>query len=373
MNRFSHQTKTLAYSQPLPSNPNQQSIYPTCGSLRRSATVVYFAWAVVGLFAVIACPALAQQPNLVPEPKTAPPKLNVDESNPADKTTHRFLACGKQTYIMEPDGKRSWTYPASTRDGYVLDDGQILLTLSKSKKRPGGAAVLVDPKSGKEEVLWKGTQAEVNSVHPTQDGTFVLTEAGPKPRLVEIDREGEILVEFELKCQKKNIHLQTRMARKLADGTYLVPHLLDFAVFNYDANGNVLSKIDTTVKGDPDRKIHSWPFTAIRHGAGHTFVCMTNSNRVADFDAEGKLVWELTNDDLPGKWLQDPCGGQVLPNGNFVIACYAAGRKDPTTPKLFEVNQNREVVWKYADGQKVGIHHFQVISTDGKKITPTQK
>ena len=163
------------------------------------------------------------------------------------------------------------------------------------------------------------------------------------------------------------------MARKLDDGTYLVPHLLDFAVFNYDAEGNVLSKIDTTVKGDPDHKIHSWPFTAIRHGDGHTLVCLTNSNRVADFDAKGELVWELTNEDLPGQWLQDPCGGQVLPNGNIVIASYAAGRKDPTTPKLFEVNRDKEVVWKHADGQKVGIHHFQVITTNDKKVTAPQK
>ena len=291
----------------------------------------------------------------------------------AQPIKHRVLCCGKQTYILEEDGTQSWTYPSSTRDGYVLENGKILLTLSKSKKRRGGRVVLVDPKSGKEEVLWKGTQAEVNSVEPTPDGTFVLTEAGPKPRLVEIDREGKILIEFELKCQKKNVHMQSRMGRKLADGSYLVPHLLDFAVFHYDAKGNVLAKFDTTVRGDPDHKIHSWPFTAIRHGDGRTLVCLTHSNRVVDFDAEGNIVWELTNDDLPGDWLQDPCGGQVLPNGNVVITSYAAGRNDPMAPKLIEVNRDKKVVWKYTDGQKVGIHHFQIIATGDEKITLLQK
>ena len=42
---------------------------------------------------------------------------------------------------------------------------------------------------------------------------------------------------------QENKHMQTRMTRKLADGTYLAPHLLDFAVFHYDAEGKVLGKL----------------------------------------------------------------------------------------------------------------------------------
>ena len=286
----------------------------------------------------------------------------------AQETIHSFAAFGQKTYIMDGDGKQSWAYPAATRDGYVLDDGTKILTLSKGKRYRGGAVVSIDS-DGKETLIWKGTQSEVNAAHPTDSGTFVITEAGKSPRLLEVDRSGKVLVEFPLQCQKANHHLQTRMARKLADGTYLVPHLLDFAVLNYDAKGNVLSKLDTTVPGDPDRKIHTWPFTAIRHGDGQTLVCCTNGNRVVDFGADGKVIWQLTNDDLPGPWLQDPCGGQVLPNGNVVIACYAGGRKNPRAPKLFEVNRNKKVVWKYTDGQRVGIHHFQLLTTNGERLT----
>jgi hypothetical protein len=186
---------------------------------------------------------------------------------------------------------------------------------------------------------------------------------------LEVDSLGEIKKEFPLLCQQSNHHMQTRMARKLSDGTYLVPHLLDFGVFQYGADGQVLGKLDTTVPGDESRSIHSWPFTAIRHGDGQTLVCCTNGNRVVDFDKNGKVVWELTNQDLPGEWLQDPCGGQVLPNGNVVVASYAAGRKDPKAPKLIEVNREKQVIWTYADGLPVGIHHFQILSTDGMKLT----
>ena len=281
---------------------------------------------------------------------------------------HSFLACGQNTYIMGADGKPSWTHPAATRDGYVLDDGEIILTLSKSKRFRGGAVVSVAP-NGKETLIWKGTQSEVNSAQSTADGTFVITEAGNNPRLIEVSAAGEVMIEFPLACQKQNHHMQTRMARKLSDGTYLAPHLLNFAVFHYARDGKVLGNLDTTIPGDTKHKIHSWPFTAIRHRDGHTLVCCTHGNRVVDFDANGKIVWTLTNNDLPGNWLQDPCGGQVLSNGNVVITSYAAGRTDRHSPKLFEVTPDKKVVWKYSDGQTVGIHHFQIITTNGKKLS----
>ena len=286
----------------------------------------------------------------------------------AQETTHGFVAFGRNTYRMDEFGKKTWEYPHATRDGYQLDDGTLVLTLSKSKKYKGGAVIRISP-DGKETLIWKGTQSEVNAAQPTESGTFVITEAGKNPRLIEVDGDGKVLVNFPLQCQKSNHHLQTRMARKVADGSYLVPHLLDFAVKSYDDEGNVTATLDTSVSGDLERKIHTWPFTAIRHGEGQTLVCCTNGNRVVDFDAEGKIIWELTNDDLPGHWLRDPCGGQVLPNGNVVITSYAAGRSDPHAPKLFEVNREKEVIWKYTDGQKVGIHHFQIITTNGKKLS----
>ena len=195
------------------------------------------------------------------------------QSAVAEDVSHSFLACGAKTYIMDASGKQVWSYPASTRDGYVIGQETVILTLSKSDKHPGGAVVEVT-RDGDETLIWEGTQSEVNSAQPTKDGTLVITEAGPNPRLLEISRSGKVLNEFALACQKDNHHMQTRMARKLADGTFLVPHLLDFAVFHYDSTGQVLDKLDTTMPGDTDHKIHTWPFTAIRHSDGHTsFSC----------------------------------------------------------------------------------------------------
>ena len=51
-------------------------------------------------------------------------------------------------------------------------------------KRGGGSVVSIAP-DGKETLIWKGTQSEVNSAQPTTDDTFV-TEAGNNPRLLEV-------------------------------------------------------------------------------------------------------------------------------------------------------------------------------------------
>lgn len=286
----------------------------------------------------------------------------------SDPVTHGFLATGSHTYIMDGSGTQTWSYPHATRDGYVLQNDDVVLTLNKGKKYSGGAVIVVNRQTGREQLIWKGTQSEVNSAQPTGEGTYVITEAGPNPRLLEVDVNGKIVVEFPLQCQTSNHHMETRMARKLDDGTYLAPHLFDFAVKHYDASGTVLGQLDTTVAGDTERSIHSWPFTAIRQSNGHTLVNCTHGNLVVEFDRAGSIVWQLTNDELPGEWLQDPCGAQILPNGNVVITSYAAGRKDPRAPKLIEVNREKDVVWTYSDGKAYGIHHFQILDTNGKRL-----
>jgi hypothetical protein len=215
--------------------------------------------------------------------------LLVSSALAADEIQHSFLACGSHTYIVDEAGAKTWTYPQATRDGYVLTNGNIVLAVNGNAQHPGGSVVEV-AKDGSEKLLWAGTQSEVNSVQPTQRGTYVITEAGPKPRLLELERDGKILLEFPLKCQSENHHMETRMARQLSDGTFLVPHLLDFAVRHYDRTGQVLGSFDTTAANDPEHAIHTWPFTAIRHAGESTLVSCTNGNRVIDFDAHGNAL-----------------------------------------------------------------------------------
>jgi hypothetical protein len=276
--------------------------------------------------------------------------------------THSYARFGALTQIVSAEGEVLWKYPAATRDGWVLPNGNLLLTLSKSKDYPGGAVVELT-RDNKVLFEYKGTQAEVNTSQLLENGNIMLTEAGANPRLLEVDRSGKVVVEFPLQCQNTNAHMESRMARKLPNGNYLVPQLLDKVVREYSPKGEIVWEFKA-----PETPKDSWPFTAIRIPNGNTIVTLTHGNSVAEVDPAGKIVWQVTNDDLPGAPLKDPCGAQWLPNGNVVVASYAA-KGDAL--KLIEINRNKELVWSVQNGQPGGIHEFQILDTNGKPLEGT--
>jgi hypothetical protein len=113
--------------------------------------------------------------------------------------------------------------------------------------------------------------------------------------------------------------------------------------------------------GGPEAR--NWPFTAIRLKNGNTLVTLTNGNKVAEFDAVGKVVWSISNEDFPDlKPFVDPCGAQRLPNGNTVIASYGATKGI----KVFEVSPEKKIVWQYEGPFRA--HELQVLTTNGSAI-----
>jgi outer membrane protein assembly factor BamB len=217
---------------------------------------------------------------------------------------------------------------------------------------------------GKE--VWSYALAKENKELGTalrlSDGNTLVVERGVKPRLLEITREGDIAVEVPLLPETENAHMQTRMARKLPNGNYLVPHLLAFKVKEYQPDGKVVREIKTDLEELGGREKRNWPFTAIRLENGNTLVNLTNGNKTVDFDSDGKVAWKVTNEDVAGRFA-DPCGGQRLANGNTVICSY--GQKDPKKPKLFEITPDKKVVWEFFH-PKARAHEVHVLTTNGK-------
>lgn len=271
---------------------------------------------------------------------------------PPREIAHGFLATGGETYLMDGGGRLAWRYPHASRDGWVLPDGHVLLALNKDPANPGGSVVEVD-RDGRVLFEFKGTQSEVNTVQPLAGGRVLLSEAGDRPRLLEVDRQGRILVDVPIQAQTRDHHLQTRMARKLGNGNYLVPQLLDKVVREYTPGGKIAWEAKT-----PDM-----PFTAIRLADGNTLVGCTVGNTVVELDPKGAIAWRVGNDDLPGRPISDACGVQRLANGNTVIASYRAGGD---AIKLLEVTPAKEVVWTHRDPKRPGIHHFQILGPDLK-------
>lgn len=268
---------------------------------------------------------------------------------------HSFFVAGPNfTGIVAEDGTKQWdSGRKAARDGWVLANGNVLIAWND----------VVKELTMSNEVVWQykldRTNKEIGTAVRLNSGNTLVTELGKKPRLMEIDRDGNVQVEFALQPETDNAHMQTRMARKLENGNYLVPHLLAFKVKEYTPQGDVVKEFATDAEDLGGREAKNWPFTAIRLPSGNTVICLTNGNKVIEVDANGSVVWKITNEDLEGNPIDDACGGQRLSNGNTVIASYHAKKG----VKLLEVTPEKEIVWTYEGPNRA--HHFQILSTNG--------
>ncbi|MGC6427901.1 MAG: hypothetical protein ACON5H_13025 [Akkermansiaceae bacterium] len=270
---------------------------------------------------------------------------------------HSFLIAGNPTVLVGEDGEVKWRIPGKARDGYVLKNGNVLLSI-------GNVAKEITPDN---KVVWSYKMSpenkELGTVVRLENGNSLVVERGVKPRLLEITKDRKIAIEVPLLPETDNAHMQTRMARKLPSGNYLVPHLLAFKIKEYKPDGTVVNEIKTDLPELGGRKAKNWPFTAIRLENGNTVANLTNGNKTVEFDSEGQVVWKVTNKDVAGRFA-DPCGGQRLSNGNTIICSY--GQKNPKKVKIFEITPDKKVVWEFFH-PKARAHGIHIVTTNGKR------
>ena len=269
---------------------------------------------------------------------------------------HSFLICGNPTALVNEKNEIVWQTKGYGRDGFVLKSGNVLVSIGNEAKEI--------TREGK--VVWsyklsKGNK-ELGSSVRLDNGNTLIVERGVKPQLLEVRKDGSIAVTVPLKPDTQNGHMQTRMARKLPNGNYIVPHLLAFAVKEYKPDGTVVRTIKTDLEELGGRKAKNWPFTAIQLKGGNLLVNLTNGNKTVEFDPSGNVAWRVDNSHVDGRFA-DPCGGQRLANGNTLICSY--GQRKGDMPKLFEVTRDKKVVWEYFN-PAVRAHEVHVISTNGK-------
>ncbi len=275
----------------------------------------------------------------------------------SSEINHSFFIAGPQfTGIIGEAGNIVWdSGKPSARDGYVLKNGNILICWADE----------VREYNKKKEVILKYKRSEENMELGTavrlSNGNTMITESGTHPRIVEINKKGEVVKSVPLQPETDNVHMQTRVARKLKNGNYLVPHLLAFAVKEYQPDGTIVNTFKTDFAEFGGRKAETWPFTAIRMKNGNTLVTLTHGNRVVELSSEGEIIWQIDNSIFEGDPLVDPCGAQRLANGNTVIASYGAQKGI----KMFEVDKSKNIVWTY-EGHRA--HHFQILTTNGKPL-----
>lgn len=266
---------------------------------------------------------------------------------------HSFLITGTKTAIVDENCEIVWEVKAKSRDGEVLPNGNVLVAFANEVKE-----FTRDNKVVFHYKLADGNK-EISTAKRLKGGNTLVAEMGAKPRILEITPEGKVAVEVPVKPETDNTHMQIRMARKLPNGNYLVPHLLAFAIKEYSPNGEIVRTIKTDLPELGGRPKRNWPFTAILLEDGRIMANLTNGNKTVIFDKDGKINWVFANAQCA-----DPCGGQFLANGN-VVACQYGSRGD-TMPDAIEINANKEVVWEFKVPKFRGVHEIHVLTTNGK-------
>jgi len=273
----------------------------------------------------------------------------------SSKIDHSYLVLGARTVIIGESGQTLWSARDGSRDGFVLPTGNILVAWADEVKEltPQNETVFVYHRSAENK--------EIGTAQRLYNGNTLVTELGPKPRLLQVNPRGDIVSELVLRPETDNAHMQTRMARELKNGNFLVPHLLAFAVKEYKPDGQVVRVLRTDLGEIGGRAGENWPFTAIRLDNGNTLTSLTHGNKVVEFNPLGTIVWKITNDDVGGLF-NDPCGSQRLANGNTVIGSHGAR----TGVSMIEVTSAKQIVWQSDHPLAASVHHFQILTTNGK-------
>jgi len=268
---------------------------------------------------------------------------------------HRVLLGGEgRLAIVAEDGTIEWEMPwGGIHDIHVLDNGHIMV--QERFRR----IVEIDPE--KKEVVWsydastsngnRGKRMEIHAFQPLANGRIMIAESGPA-RIIEIDRDGNLLHEVALRVDNPHPHRDTRLARKIASGNYLACHEADGAVREYDEKSGevvweyVVPMFDKEPKpGHGPEAFGNAVFSAVRLANGNTLIGTGNGHSVLEVTPAKEIVRELHQNDLPNITLAWVTTLEVLANGNIVLGNCHAG---PGQPLLVEIEPDtNKVVWTF--------------------------
>ncbi len=242
--------------------------------------------------------------------------------------------------ICDAEGKVLWSHTtagpktghAGHHDIQFLDNGNLLFHDNWTT---------VTEMSLDKKIVWtydsatmngnSGKRVDVHAFRRLPNGLTMIAESGVG-RIIEVDKNGKIHAEIKLKAGGAQ---NTRMARKLDNGNYLVCAENPGVVTEYNAKGEVIWEypIKTRVYG------------AIRLKSGNTLIASGGGAGVVEVTPDQKVVWEI-KDTVPNsaitlKWTTFLT---ELDNGNFIVGNCHAGEK---SPQIFEIARAKKVVWQF--------------------------
>jgi hypothetical protein len=252
---------------------------------------------------------------------------------------------------VSSQGRVEWEYPAETcNDIWILPNGNLLFNTGH-----GVSEVSRD----KKVVFSYSSSSEIYACQRLANGNTFVAECNAG-RLLDVDASGRIVQEIRLLPEGKDGgHAYIRNARRLDNGNTLVAHYGLQVVREYDPQGTVVREIPAP----------GGPHSVIRLSNGNTLISCADAQanaKVIEVAPDGKVVWQVQGDDLPGISLKFMAGLQRLPNGNTVMANWLGHNQFGKAPHLIEVTPDKRVVWTFADHQAMKtISSVQLLDVPG--------
>lgn len=279
----------------------------------------------------------------------------------AEHPGHRVLTQGNGNLVLLDNvGEVEWQMPwQGIHDIHQLPSGNIM-TIDQAH-----VVVEIDPTTKK--VVWsydsaknngnEGKKVEVHAIQPLENGNVMIAESGAG-RIIEVDRAGTLQKEISLKLDHPHPHTDTRLARKIANGNYLVCHEGDGVLREYDGKGQVVWEYEVPLFDKPTADGHdanAWGnklFSALRLENGNTLIATGNGHSVLQVTPAKEIVWHLKQNELKGVQLAWVTTLAVLSNGNYLIGNCHAG---PEQPQLVEIEpKTKTVVWEMRQFDRLG-------------------
>lgn len=270
---------------------------------------------------------------------------------------HRFActdySAGK-VFIVSQEGQVEWEFAAKhCNDLWVLPNGNLLFNTGHGVQ---------EVTREKKVVFDYQSKSEIYACQRLPNGNTFIGECNAG-RLLEVDPSGKIVKEIKLLPEGKDGgHLFMRNARVLPNGNYLVTHNGEQKVKEYDSTGKLVREILAT----------GGPHSVVRLANGNTLISVGDrpgGHRVFEVDREGKTVWEVKDEELPGISLKFMAGLQRLPNGNTVMSNWLGHGQLGKSAHLIEVTPDKQVVWTFADHRTMKtISSVQILDVPGDPI-----
>lgn len=260
------------------------------------------------------------------------------ESPPIQTGAGHCFACVDITdgkvCIVSADGRVEWEYKTpGCNDLWVLPNGNLLFNIDH-----GVREVTRD----KATVFEYRSASEIHGCQRLANGNTLVGECNAG-RVLEIAPSGKCAFELRLLPEGTDSgHNYMRNVRKLTNGNYLVCHYAREAVREYDPKGAVVFEIAAP----------GGARSAARLPNGNTVVTcgdLKKASMIFEADRDGKTVWKVEHDELPGAPLKLAAGFQRLPNGNTVLANFIGHGALGQAPHLIEVTPDKKVVWTFQD------------------------